>query len=123
MSGHTPGPWKVNRHKHIHGELWLSVLSGAWDITSNSAAKPGVIADAKYSAMSDEENEANARLIAAAPSLLEATEAFMALDNTFQAPTHQLEAIVERGDEFAPMAKAVLTARAAIAKARGENHD
>jgi hypothetical protein len=69
---HTPGPWKVHKHPHIRNELWLSVLHGAWDITHNSAADPGVIADAKYSAMSDEENLANAHLIAAAPDLLEA---------------------------------------------------
>lgn len=65
----TKGPWKVLKHEHIHGDLWLSVINGAWDITSNGAAEPGVIADARYSAMSDEENLANAHLIAAAPEL------------------------------------------------------
>lgn len=64
-SEHTKGPWKVNRHTHIRGELWLSILGGAWDITHNGASRPGVIADAKYSAMSDAENEANARRIVA----------------------------------------------------------
>lgn len=72
MTKFTPGPWKVHRHSHADGELWLSVVNGAWDITHNSAAQPGVIADAAYSAMPDAENEANAVLIAAAPELFEA---------------------------------------------------
>lgn len=72
MSDFTKGPWSVNRHQHIDDELWLTVLAGAWDITSNSASMPGVVADAKYSAMSDKENLANAHLIAAAPEMYEA---------------------------------------------------
>jgi len=72
MTKHTPGPWRINHHSHIYGELWLSVLDGAFDITHNGAAKPCVVACSRYSAMSDEENLANARLIAAAPELLEA---------------------------------------------------
>lgn len=68
MSKHTPGPWKAVQH----GEDWWSVLKGAWDISQNGASEPGVVACAKYSAMTPEENEANARLIAAAPEMLEA---------------------------------------------------
>ena len=73
---HTKGPWKVEKHSHINGELWLTVLSGAWDITHNGGKS--AIADCRYSAMSDEENKANAKLIAAAPELLEALEAIAA---------------------------------------------
>ena len=72
MGKYTPGPWKVNHHSHIHGEQWLSVLDGAFDITHNGASKPCVVADSKYSAMSDEENLANALLIASAPEMYEA---------------------------------------------------
>ena len=71
---HTPGPWLIHKPRHCDGDLWIQVLKGAWDITSNGASEKGVIADAKYSAMTDEENEANARLIAAAPDLLEALQ-------------------------------------------------
>ena len=71
---HTPGPWNVHHHAHLQNEQWLSVLHGAWDITHNYADRPEVVADAKYSAMTDEENLANAHLIAAAPDMLEALE-------------------------------------------------
>ena len=69
-SKHTPGPWKVAHHSHINKEQWLSILNGAWDITSNGASAPAVVACSKYSAMTDKENLANAHLIAAAPELL-----------------------------------------------------
>ena len=71
---HTPGPWKICRHNHRDGELWLTVVNGAWDLTHNYAKHRDIVADARFSAMSDEENEANARLIAAAPELLEALQ-------------------------------------------------
>ena len=71
---HTPGPWKVHHHSHINEEQWLSVLNGAWDITHNGASNPAIVACSRYSAMSDEENLANALLIAAAPELLTACE-------------------------------------------------
>ena len=103
---HTPGPWRVHRHPHINNELWLSVLSGAWDITHNYASRPGVVADARYSAMSDAENEANARLIAAAPDLLAA--ALTAFDATKDAP------------HGGPTWTAHERLRAAITKATGE---
>ena len=69
---HTQGPWEVHYHSHINKELWLSILKGAWDITHNGASNPAVVACSKYSAMGEEENLANAYLIAAAPDLLEA---------------------------------------------------
>lgn len=71
-SKHTPGPWKVIRHSHINKEQWLSILNGAWDITHNGGSNPAIVACSKYSAMTPEENIANACLIAAAPDLLEA---------------------------------------------------
>jgi uncharacterized cupin superfamily protein len=77
---HTPGPWTVQKHHHAAGDLWLTVLRGAWDVTHNHASRPEVIADAAYSAMSDEENEANAHLIAAAPDLLAALRAMVLND-------------------------------------------
>ena len=119
MSGHTEGPWKVERHAHVDGELWLTVIGGSWDITSNGASRPGVIADAKYSAMSDEENEANARLIAAAPDLLEALKGLRdELIDTF-AP---LNAIAPDGDKLEDL-PSIKAADAAIAKAQPPESD
>jgi hypothetical protein len=70
----TPGPWKVHHYSHINEEQWLGVLNGAFDLTHNGAGNPAVIACSKYSAMTDEENLANANLISAAPELLVALE-------------------------------------------------
>ncbi len=60
---HTPEPWKVHHHSHINREQWLSILNGTFDITHNGAANPAVVACSKYSAMTDEENLANAQRI------------------------------------------------------------
>jgi len=73
MTAHTPGPWQAVDH----GDGWWQVLRGAWDVSHNRAAEAGVVADAKYSAMSDEENAANARLIAAAARRLAADASFL----------------------------------------------
>ncbi len=107
MSKHTPGPWsyrKVPRKQeweidtkrcpNLGHESWtgMSVVFGCDDYP-----KMGKIA-----------GEANARLIAAAPDLLEALQAMLSEFN------EQMAGIVN--DEFAVIAKA----RAAIAKATGE---
>lgn len=65
----TPGPWVAHNHDGDRREWW-TVMLGAWDVSHNEASDPGVVASAKYSAMTPKENEANARLIAAAPDLL-----------------------------------------------------
>lgn len=61
MSGHTPGPWRLNSDALVvgNGALQMSIAI-AYD---SSTAADGV---------SREEMKANARLIAAAPELLEA---------------------------------------------------
>lgn len=76
MNEHTPGPWVAVEHEGENG-YWWQVLQGAWDVSHNGASDPGVVADARYSAMTPAENEANARLIAAAPELLEAAKDFI----------------------------------------------
>ena len=105
MSKYTKGPWKINHHDHVNGDLWLTILGGSWDITHNGAK--GAIADSHYSAMSEEENLANARLISAAPDMLEA-----------------LQSVLERNDEYggniigSDVEKEI---KDAIAKALGED--
>lgn len=94
MSKHTPGPWETDRNNVHSGQIatihhclnndWVEVWSPNWP------------AD-------EDEQEANARLIAAAPELLEALEGFVACWDACASPV-----------EFAEKA------RAAIAKARGE---
>ncbi len=97
MSKHTPGPWRVEHQNP-------SPTTGEWMI---AGSKPGYLAEVRDCGSGDV--RANARLIAAAPDLLEACEL-----------------IVSAFDQLAPMSSArneplqINAARAAIAKARGE---
>jgi hypothetical protein len=90
---HTPGPWRTFVWNEFAGE---AVIQKVVVINDNKEI-------AKFSRGTDEVM-ANARLIAAAPELLEALEMLAAVD--FGA-----DGSVERG---------ALLARIAIAKARGE---
>jgi len=92
---HTPGPWSV----------WKKSLDPAgredWAILSSENR---IIAEAFWKVETDEymPAEANARLIAAAPELLEA-----------------LEAMAEWHEDSADDEPLIIATRAAIAKARG----
>ena len=89
MSGHTPGPWVRDRYCPASG--WVDIR-----IESDPFALP--IASTRY-----ENTEANARLIAAAPELLEALRGALSYLSLY-------------GPSAQP---ALLSARAAIAKATG----
>lgn len=70
-AAHTPGPWKFGKE--------LTARSGEWLVSFDAGSKGRGIAIAETRAGSGNE-EANARLIAAAPELLAALErAYMAL--------------------------------------------
>lgn len=108
---HTPGPWSYRSQPH---DDWGTVRAGRYIICQ--ARNPAVDYDDldEYRRTRTDPYEANARLIAAAPDLLEACEALIAYDE---------------GDDDAPDAgvkmmidydHALTLARAAIAKARGE---
>lgn len=98
MSNHTPGPWKVvDGHypcmKEISGPSFrINIVMSATDIDFNDAVK----------------RDADARLIAAAPELLSILKTLCALDES--------EVFVKR-----PWEETFAEARAAIAKATGEN--
>lgn len=62
MSKHTPGPWKVD----AMGNVWSA------DTKVCEMSEHPVIASGCYREKTDDEHRANARLIAAAPELLEA---------------------------------------------------
>lgn len=64
MSKHTPGPWVVDESHH-YGSINNAVLTRHIAMVSQYCSVTG----------DQEENAANARLIAAAPELLEALEA------------------------------------------------
>ena len=100
MSAHTPGPWKVVRHPRIaHVDSETSVGSGANGMASVAWLTGGRVGQ-----------EANARLIAAAPDLLAALEALVLAapdsDAWSVAATRELRAARDLAEE-------------AIAKARG----
>ena len=72
MSKHTPGPWRAEKHPqhdHVHcSELWMII-----------AGEPDDCSDAEIAQVIAYEAEANARLIAAAPDMLEALKEARAL--------------------------------------------
>lgn len=100
MSKHTPGPWDYYFEPSDHYKHKIR-------------SKPGLICQLPGWVTHDElrlEQEANARLIAAAPELLRALEyAHACLTNQLSTKTKHEHAID--------------LARAAIAKATGEHHD
>ena len=106
MSKHTPGPWSFNTSPNCWSVLQVG-SSGRWIVAGGTAwAIPGRQSEA----------EANARLIAAAPDLLEALEDLRewALDHG--------EVVFAGGGMHAvdPMNSCLRRASAAIAKATGE---
>lgn len=59
-SKHTPGPWKMIIHRAVDGGDYIQILAGSWDIAHN-----------RYSTRDWEEEKANAKLIADAPTIAE----------------------------------------------------
>jgi hypothetical protein len=90
---HTPGPWVYDSFGHTS----FAFNDNREDYSARIEWAPD---------MSDEEVDANARLISIAPDLLEALEEMLCDAETMN-PPYRNEAICER-------------ARAAIAKAKGE---
>lgn len=115
MSAHTPGPWVVGREVKSRGSLvyiqihpesgdQLAVSSVSvyqYDRSGEAVGRRDRLGGVKPTVPS-EETRANARLIAAAPDLLEACEAALAVHDHFKETT-----------------PTTLKLRAAIAKASG----
>ena len=98
---HTAGPWEVGQYGN---SFIVTAKERMYDV-------------AVVRNIGNEDNEANARLIAASPELLEALQAFMALDKSFSTTCqHHLNEMAKTG----PMARAVQLARAAISKATSQ---
>ena len=108
MSGHTPGPWRIDPKfwRDIQSEDGLEICTVDADGCSAS----------HFASPPQKEAEANSRMIAAAPDLLAALEAaFKALDAIGDEMTV--------GERYANARQYLIDslplARAAIAKARG----
>ena len=93
--GHTPGPWRYRRTYSNGEEVGCAVMPMGYDLSTSNL----------------DENEANARLIAAAPELLAACQSLMRAEG------------MQRGDRdgctMGEISQAIDAARAAIAKALG----
>jgi len=94
MSKHTPGPWEAVKRNDGYGDSYMLVQTvqepGGWEIADVRADVPC--------------HKANARLISAAPELLEALEALIEETDPMQ---------LNAGEPWCRV-------RAAIAKAKGE---
>ena len=116
MSGHTPGPWEVLPESDSH--------EGPLNIVSEYEEKGGRASAnwiAECDLQSDEaQNRANARLIAAAPDLLDALKALV----DWQGVEHEAVPVPDSGAEDCPgddtcRCAIVAQVNAAIAKAEG----
>jgi hypothetical protein len=107
-SKHTPGPWKAQPREFPEGQ-WF--LEGQWEVVS-TCENERLIAEAAPHIDSDSE-EANARLIAAAPELLEALVDLTRVMPVLPADAKNIRGIEQQYDA------ANRAARAAIAKATG----
>jgi hypothetical protein len=79
MSGHTPGPWTIDRDRR-NQKWWIDAPNG--DPTLKSLSWKGlaiVYGQDNFPKEGSIVGEANARLIAAAPDLLEACKKLMGL--------------------------------------------
>lgn len=100
---HTPGPWSAV--SYVNGKIALEDDQGLGTIA---------LVDTVHTIKDPREQEANARLIASAPELLEALElAAQALQSCYEVDSYPANGGTEQD-------KALATARAAIAKAKGE---
>jgi hypothetical protein len=105
-SKHTPGPWKAQPREFPEGQ-WF--LEGQWEVVSTCEIEWLIAAAAPH--IDGDPDEANARLIAAAPELLEAL-----ISATRCLAWH----VEEHGRSGAMDGVTLERARAAIAKAKGD---
>lgn len=107
MNAHTPGPWEAGRNPK-----WDAGRSNGWVVRPAGEFPHGRwIADCGYPG--EPEREANARLIAAAPEMLEALKA--AAGELFRCGIY----LSRHGQGATLVGLAETKARAAIAKAEG----
>lgn len=116
MSKHTPGPWVVGYGNGLTGNR--ASPSCFWDVQEIKAIPIScgdvAVCWLPISGQINEVMEADARLIAAAPELLEALEAMLEVHGVTQAYAEKHIEIPQSWVEVSDLA------RAAIAKAKGE---
>lgn len=121
MSGHTPGPWRISGISMEDGSISIGHAEFRLVIAYvTNAASFGDFVNATLKGRKDfgapdtaHTQMANARLIAAAPDLLEALQAWLAAH-------HSSDISDEQHDRFAPEHMALVRrTRAVIVKAEG----
>lgn len=115
MNKHTPGPWNATKINPVTGDIDDCYLY----------VEPGIAVIERKVKGRDQYDAANARLIAAAPDLLEALEALAdSAPSACCVDFHHKPGDYHDADESCPALDryeaACLSARAAIARARGE---
>lgn len=105
---HTPGPWVTKGFK-------------IWEERKFVQGRAGIVGEASISWHDSKTTEANARLIAAAPDLLQALEDLEIAEQIYR-HNHDLHGAgdMRTGQSWDKMRKAGDRARAAIAKAKPE---
>lgn len=106
---HTPGPWKVDEDGFVWGYLPGSHMKEPRFLIAQVRGWGYM----QYMQGGEQIHAANARLIAAAPELLEVCEALLALNNT-------LVVELSESDWLKYKREAERKAKAALAKARGD---
>jgi len=109
---HTPGPWRVFRTHKLSLDYWYVITDAKgygpiMDVGGRDLN--GQIAEAKHLITAPREIEANARLIASAPEMLDCLRAAIA----------RVEVANAEGDAI--ISAWLLSARAIVAKAEGRN--
>jgi len=88
MSGHTPGPWSVQKHNRAGEPHYALTVDSDTRLIAEVGASP-----------TDSHDEANARLIALAPEMIEALRVISAGLTNGQ---------IERGESFQSIARAII---------------
>lgn len=115
---HRPGPWHYEQKLNGGG----MPIPYSWEVSASVEPPPGNGIDEAFVWIADTSTEANARLIAAAPELLEALTALLDSGQRTNAAFYGAGTRKALAAAFDGQKALLQQARAAIAKATGGDH-